>query len=192
MKGLEKLGKNKGTGNGDYNVITLQDEVHGTINGKEKILYPNKNWYAYEYLSKNGTTGMTEDGKYKIAVAPRVIDPNYPDSGHIYADDLDGLNMSVDVILENMTTGETKILKCYVTDIKAHSYNTYNGNGNNVTFDIGNGLVQTGIAYPNSWNFKNETPFSEYNSDGSVVEFIIKPTDFSPTNYKLKEIRTYN
>ena len=58
--------------------------------------------------------------------------------------------------------------------------------------DVLKGLVQTGIAYPNSWNFKNETPFSEYNSDGSVVEFIIKPTDFSPTNYKLKEIRTYN
>jgi hypothetical protein len=92
----------------------------------------------------------------------------------------------------NKTTGATLILNCYVTDLKAHTYNQYNGGGKNVSFNIESGLVQTGAAYPNSWNYTHETPFSEDNCDASVIEFIIKPKDFNPSDYKLSRVITYN
>ncbi|MFA9464176.1 MAG: hypothetical protein ACERKN_07755 [Velocimicrobium sp.] len=79
-----------------------------------------------------------------------------------------------------------------MSDIKAHSYNEYKDNNNTASFDTENGLIQTGIAYPNSWNAKHGSAFASENIDGSVIEFAGHSTgDFNPNDYKLIEIHVY-
>ena len=68
---------------------------------------------------------------------------------------------------------------------KAHTYNTY---GNIASFTVDNGILQTGIAYPNSWNATHETPFAVDHIDGSSIEFVGRGLDFNPNDYKLVKI----
>ena len=62
------------------------------------------------------------------------------------------------------------------------------------TYDIENGLVQTGIAYPNCYNAKNNNvndgSIVLNCNDGSVIEFYgyKKDLDFNPNDYRLVEI----
>ena len=52
--------------------------------------------------------------------------------------------------------------------------------------DVENGLIQTGIAYPNSSNAKKSYAFSEEHMSGTVIEFAGHALDFESTDYRLK------
>ena len=84
-------------------------------------------------------------------------------------------------------------------DVRAYSYNKYpDGHPENrwyaygvtASFDIESGLIQTGIAYPNSWNSENEPQYASGNIDSSSVEFVgtRASLDFNPDDYRLLEI----
>jgi hypothetical protein len=113
------------------------------------------------------------------------LDPNYPDSGRILDTDFN-LPQPIDLYLKDKNTGEIIVIHCVVKDIKAHTYNSYPDG--NVTFDVPNGMVQTGAAYPNSWNYTNESPFSREHVDGSVVEFMGGGVGFNIGDYTLEGI----
>ena len=117
---------------------------------------------------------MTADGKYNIAIGPKVMNPKYPDDGQVLEDDFFAFSRDVDVEIRNKDTGEIRVLNCYVYDWKAHSYNKYPVKGHSedendvVTVEIDSGLIQTGIRYPyatrgNGWE--------EYTLGGNIIEF---------------------
>ena len=121
-------------------------------------------------------------GRIRICVGPRILDPNYPDTGRVQADDF-SLPIDVDVILRHRSTGHQRTLHCIVMrgGVKAHSFNHYPHpqhprnhlfRNEQVMFPgIQSGMHQTGIAYPLSWNSRDESQWSEGHMDGSTVEF---------------------
>lgn len=60
------------------------------------------------------------------------------------------------------------------------------------SFHIDSGWVQTGIAYPYSWNASDGIPCSPINVDGSVIEFVGTDVDFPANEYRLKEVIVLN
>lgn len=175
--------------------ITFPDVVKGTVNNKYQELNPNTNWFSFK-ASENGVM-KDAGGFHKISVGPRILDPSYPDSGKLELDDFGGnLKVRINVVLENKDTGDEKILKCVATGIKAHTYNihpdtkqgqkhkifTYNKNIK-AKFEIDNGLIQTGIAYPNCSNGKKDSP-----TDGPIAldHMNSSPVEFSGTKSDLQ------
>lgn len=80
-------------------IIFYPDTVTGNLNGVKKILEPNINWYNYR---GKDTATVDIDNKlyYRIAVGPKVLDPQYPDDGLIHDDDFDNWgNIRIDVHL---------------------------------------------------------------------------------------------
>lgn len=113
-----------------------------------------------------------EEGRYEIAVGPKILNPEYPDDGRIWDDDFNEFSRKVNVVLEDINTGEEKVIECHVFDFKAHSYNSYPCNkGEKASFNVENGVVQTGIAYPESWNAKEGWPYAPDYMGASVIEF---------------------
>ena len=178
--------------------ITFPDTVYGKVNGVDKELKPNDEWGAAGKGQYPDGVQKDAEGKYKVAVGPKILDPNYPNTGRIWRDDFASLNKDISVILEHKTTGEIKIIDCTVTDIKAHSYNKYPDGHKKSTlgtgyFDVENGLIQTGISYPNSSNASQSLAFSPDHVGGAtVIEFAGKEVDFDLGNYTLVGVVTYN
>ncbi len=48
--------------------------------------------------------------------------------------------------------------------------------------------MQTGIAYPNSWNADNTSGFAGNNIDGSIIEFAGQELDFNCGEYVLVDL----
>lgn len=121
---------------------------------------------------------VNEDGRYWIAVGPKVLNPDYPDSGRIW-EGVDGLEfgINVDIKLVNEETGEELFIYAVVGDVKSHTYS--------------NGIVQTGYPYPNSYNASSEG-YVDPGNDRSSVEFI-KTTDSTNLNeYSIVEMYVHN
>lgn len=194
------------------NVITFSDIVHGKLNDEECNLMPNEHWYAYQYQGSG--TVKVENGKYyKIAVGPKILDSKCSDASKLQLDDYGGqIYKRIDVELEKKPDYKTNneledhlILECVACGVKAHTYSIHPDKTKEhahkifeynkditASFDIENGLVQTGIAYPNSWNAQNDNesdgPIALAHMDGSVIEFWGDSVDFSPNEYKLVRI----
>lgn len=91
--------------------------------------------------------------------------------------------VELEIIFKNKSTGNLKTLSAVVTDFKAHTYNKYldghpykTGHTNVTAKDkngnmIKNGILQTGISYPKSYNATVALAFAPKNIDGSIVEF---------------------
>lgn len=71
-----------------YRSVVLPDEVTGEVNGKLIVLYPNDKWGIVGGGNYSEGLQKTEDGRYKIAVAPKILVPSYPDDGKIWKSDL--------------------------------------------------------------------------------------------------------
>lgn len=124
------------------------------------------------------------------------MDPNYSDQGKIWAEDFD-LPVRINIVLEHKETGLQQTLECITyKGGKAHTYNKYpDSHPNNkwsinatASFDIDSGLLQTGIAYPNSSNNDFELQFASDHIDSSSIEFVGKDLDFDPKYYRLIQI----
>lgn len=191
-------------------VMTFPNFVYGKLNGQEYILKPNERWFAYQC---RGSGTVKEGDYYKILVGPKILDPDCADDAGLRMDDYGGqIYKRIDVELEKIpdykTNNESEdhlTLKCVACGVKAHTYNIHPDNtpghaheifeyNKNITakFYIENGFVQTGIAYPNSWNAHNDKesdgPIAVDYMDGSVIEFWGDSVDFSPREYKLVRI----
>ncbi len=100
--------------------------------------------------------------------------------------------------MENIDTGNVETIPCVISNIKAHTFNTYptsehpKDNGHTAFFEIENGWGQTGIAYPLSDNADQGIPFAIDNIDGSMIEFVgttFTYKGYSAGKYRLKEIQ---
>jgi len=175
----------------------IPEEVIGYVNGNQITLNPLDDWGAPGKGSY--PTGIQKDattGRYKVAVGPQIINSQYPDTGKIW-DGYDGINkgIEIDVIVKDKS-GNLKNIECVVVDFKAHTYNNYpdghpshNLTGDTASFNVGNGLIQTGIAYPNSWNADKGLSFSSKDINATVIEFAGHVLDFNPADYKLVDIK---
>ena len=165
--------------------ITVPETIEGIVNGKKVVLTPKSSWG----LPGNGEYGegvqKDANGRYKVAVGPKIIDPKYPDEGKIWEDDFKYFNRNIDAVLEHVSTGAVIVLECISTDIKAHSFNKY---GDTASFNVESGLLQTGIRYPKA---SNGLAFAPNNIDGSVIEFAGHATPVNCNDYKLIKIITF-
>jgi len=152
-------------------------------------LYPQTKWYTWEGLTKYPM--KNSDGSYNVAVGPRILDPNYPDSGKIWASEVD-MSLKIKCILKNKKDDSEKIIICVAKDLKAHTYNRYPEDGSIVKYNISSGLIQTGIAYPNSANaqgkIKGDSAYMPKHADSSIIEFCGSKVDFNPGDYKLVKV----
>ena len=173
--------------------VIIPQKVDGIINDQRITFYPLENWGTVGKGNYGEGVQKDLDGKYKIAVGPKILDPNYPSSGKLWKDDFVNLPNEINLVLENKNTGEKRIIECVVNDCKAHTYNTYPDGqsydtGDHALFNIDNGLIQTGIAYPNSVNASKNKSCSVETMSGTVIEFTGQEIDFNIYDYRLEEI----
>lgn len=195
--------------------ITFPDTIEGTLNGKKISLHPNSDWFAFMGVGD----GVQKDSSRKyhlINVGPRILDPDYPDSGRLWPSDFGAstINTRINVVVKDEVTGKEITLECIATNLKAHTYNLYPdtkvghkhklfSRNKNITakFNIKSGLIQTGIAYPNSSNGQKDSdtdgPIALDHIDGSSIEFKGKVSDLKrggkdEKNYTLVKIIVCN
>ncbi len=170
--------------------VYIPKKVKGKKHGEKDTLYPRKKW-GRPAKGDEPPQGVQKDdqGRYKVAVGPKVLDPDYPDDGKIWRDDF-GEYPVLRVVLRHNETGEEKVIECVIEQIKAHSYNIYpyedqDNKGESAFYEVENGLVQTGIRYPNAGN---PSIHAENNNDSSVIEFFGQEVDFDYDKYTLEEL----
>ncbi len=154
-------------------------EVKVYIDGVIKTLHPREgDWAILGALNYKEPSVRNETGRYRVGVGPRVINPKYPDTGKAWKDEFTAFKREMEAILIDRQTGEEQKLLCYRADIKAHTYNKYPDGHEYVYYppregvaEVENGIVQTGIAYPNSSNAKKGAACTIDHADGSVIEF---------------------
>ena len=192
---FEKIKEKLKVGSDGWDIaeVIIPETVEGSLNGKNMIFNPLENWGALGKGAYGAGVQKDTEGRYKIAVAPKIIDYNYPDNGKIWGNDFTNFSNKINLVLEEKNTGERKIIECIVTDYKAHSYNKYpDGHsyitGDTASFNIENGLIQTGISYPNSVNAEKSEACSPRTMAGSVIEFAGHEVDFKINDYRLKAI----
>ena len=201
-------------------IVTFPDIVNGRLNGEKKTLKPTERWASCQ--NKSDSTEII-DGitYYHIAVGPKLIDPQYPDNGKLEADDFGGsLRVFMDVHLtlkdenkdlevDGKPLEQHKIVPCIATQLKAHCYNIHPDKtegqkhkifeyNKNITasFDVENGILQTGIAYPNSHNAQQDDdsdgPIAVEHIDGSIIEFLTPNYGFSAKQYNLEMVVVFD
>ena len=164
------------------------ETVSYTHNGIIRIFNTQNSW---PMPGNGGYTGqpLKSNGRYRVAVGPKILHPDYPDNGRILRDDFSGFNKNITVVLEHIQTGKQLRLLCVVVDFKAHSFNRYSVPGNSVNYDIESGYMQTGIRYPNA---SNPLAFAPNNMDGSLIEFCTDAAtlaaDINVSDYRLIKI----
>jgi hypothetical protein len=159
----------------------------------EEILNPIDNWGLPDKNGSNRNEEVKKDpkGRYLVAVGPRIIYKDYPNSDGIQNEDLSGFSRHIEVELAHKTTGSQKVIQCYVNDLKAHSYNKYPDGHEDESHiitsasapNLENGIVQTGIRYPFA---RNSDIVAPEHADGSVIEFKgWEFSDFNLSDYKI-------
>ena len=126
---------------------------------EEQYSFINKNGYKQMIARNEEVTAIilennvivNEDGRYWIAVGPKLINKDYPLDGKVQADDF-VYGTYIDIIVSDSSTGEVYYIPCVIGDIKNHTYP--------------NGQYHTGDPYPNS----GENSHAE--QDYSYVEFL--------------------
>lgn len=175
-------------------------------------------WYSFATPDKKSTDVCPQtNNRWHIQVGPAVLDWEYPMSGSIGQDEeFNGFNKYVDVYLSLKipvnNKNQNRILKCVVTNMKAHTYCYYpypEIDKDHVRYTdaahfksdfvtramvdlcpgvIDPGIVQTGIRYPNA---DNGSVVKEAAMDFSVIEFYGGPNTkfgFTLSDYLLEKI----
>lgn len=185
----------------DYRDITgyfKEFNEDGAMKETYKTLDYVKNWGAPgqgkqypEYQNKD------ERGRFKVAVAPKILYPDYPRFGEVISDDFNGFSKDISVYLKNIKGGSDLKVLCVVSDLKAHSFDHYPYSHDQSPLhkdtegyvDIPDGLIQTGIAYPKSDNAKYSLACSSEHMNGTIVEFCSHVVeDFNCKDFELIKI----
>lgn len=103
--------------------IAIPEIVEGEVNGNPITLFPTVDWGCAGKGNYDEGVQKDGEGRYKIAVGPKILETFYPDTGKIWKDDFENWPQLIDVLLENKQTGAQKMIKCVVVDVKAHTYN---------------------------------------------------------------------
>lgn len=155
--------------NGDRQFF-VPTSINYMFNGKEMV------GMGVNRFGSMGNLTQISNGRPNINVAPRLIDPNYPDEGPIREDEFNKPPEKkypwAHISVQNTTTGEIQSIDANITNIKAHSFNSYPTSGNEygtiADYQIQSGWVQTGVRYPNASN-PDETAFEHI--DTTLIEF---------------------
>ncbi|WP_310603180.1 PAAR-like protein [Anaerosporobacter sp.] len=182
--------------------VTMTYKIGEKVKKKEVSIVDK--WGAPGQGNYDTVLNIDAEGRYVVAVGPKILNPNYIDDGKIQDDDFILINKKIDVVLEDINTKKQKILKCIVGDWKAHSYNDYNWYEKNTHkrkdnkdkikkafVNVENGILQTGIAYPNSWNADGSLVCSLDHCNGNVIEFCGQTVDIDTKQYKLVKVISY-
>jgi len=155
-------------------IIDLEKDEQGELRPKPAswAFFENKTYiskYVRDYLELDGITPVVkpgaknalinENGRYWIAVGPKVLAPNYPDSGKCEAGDpnfykkgvYNKWNCRIDIVVKD-DAGNEYYIPCVPGDIKHVTYN--------------NGIFQSGWSYPNGGG-----PYPD-NKEPCAIEFI--------------------
>jgi len=150
----------------------LQLTFPRAVTGNIVNLRPVENWAMFgsgRYYPQEVGRGI--ERRLNVAVGPRIVDYTYSNCGRLQKAEFLVFAKRLDVVLKLKETGEERIIRCIVHDIKAHSYNQYPHNtGTTANFDVENGVVQTGIAYPNRSGGGAVNTVPDH-SDSSIIEF---------------------
>ena len=111
-----------------------------------------------------------EDGRYWVAVGPRVLNPDHRKDQGVWADDF-VYGTKLDAVLKDKD-GKLYYLPCVFGEMKEHTYP--------------NGVYQTGRSYPNGNNFVKG------NVDSSVIEFIGAELGKDLSQYAIVKIIVYD
>lgn len=174
-------------------------------------------WYSFATSNLQSTDVCPQtNGRWHVQVGPAVLDWEYPTNGTVGGkEEFTGFTKYIDVYLNVIKADKNKIqnrvLKCVVTNLKAHTfcyypYDEYDKDytryeaphfkSNYVVHALADvcpgvidpGIVQTGIRYPNAYN---ESVVKESAMDFSVVEFYGGPNTnfgFTLSDYVLEKI----
>ena len=164
------------SGNGGRTVNTSSDEFDTSkwfaVEGQDDI----NPWASriigdanHTHTDENGV--LTDDeGRYWIAVGPKVMNPAHADNAECSATEMN-YGTKIDVVLEDQN-GNKVYVYCVVGCCKAHTYP--------------DGIHQTGNAFPNG------TDPHPRNADDSVVEFVGEAPDWADDGYKIVEVIVYD
>lgn len=137
----------------------------------------NINLYARHIIGDSnkvviGSQGemLDKDGRYWIAIGPKVMNPNFKNDSKIDPEDMK-YGTYVDIKLSDID-GNIYYVKAVVGDAKNHTYP--------------NGIYQTGNAFPNG------TDPHPNNADGSIIEFMGKASISGFRKYDIVEIIVYD
>ena len=199
--------------------IVIPNTLYEMLNGVSKVLYPRTNWFSYQggstpkdensryrvvvgprVINPNypdiGRIWTDYDGlsfpvridailEHRTTGQSKIIECSAVRGGKAhtfnnYPDSLYDINARHPRDAEHPITGEL----LFKGNIMMQVLNGDTGNA------IDSGLIQTGIAYPNSWNSTNESQVALANRDSSTVEFDCKEgdLDFNPKSYRLIKI----
>ena len=138
-------------------------------------------WYVSSLMSPPSNEEV--NGKYSVAIGPKLMNPKFPDDGLLNKDDFKAFDKNIELLLRERGTNKTKTIQCHVCDWKAHTYNKYpdkryqkvkrNRNPHNINSNeivsttVESGFYQTGIRYP----YADNSGFEINHVDGSIIEF---------------------
>ena len=190
--------------NGGVVVFNVPAEVVQTRNGLHKTIYPQRNWGVFEYNGTRLDTRppYDSDGLPFVIVAEKLLDPTTPDTSRVEAITVYGNNPVYARLLVEEKSGELSavLVRVNTADRKAHTFNKYPAEStrfgslkpyqnittsagvdlrpyvdDEVSYNLPSGLIQTGIAYPNSANaggiIPSDGPWMPGNADASTIEF---------------------
>lgn len=149
------------------------DIVTAYVDGVKTDLTPLKKWGAPGKGKYTGKKLMTKDGRYKVAIGPKVMNPKYQDYGEVEKEDFEAFDKNIKVIVFNKKEKKEETLPCFVEDWKAHTYNEYPVEGHTskeakVQVIVESGMLQTGIRYPYA---HNDTEWASGTLSGNIIEF---------------------
>lgn len=171
----------------------------------KKTLYPCNNWFVLGMGKKYPKVCRKIDGRWAVAVGPEILEKNYDKKGKVLEEDFYSFSKCIEVHLIHKNNNSKYVMECQVVDLKAHTYTDYGyknkKTGKNkdnikkarvIPKDLQNGLIQTGIRYPNATNGWRISPIN--NMDGSIIEFcgheLGNGFEEVLKNYKLDYIKT--
>ena len=80
-------------------------------------------WYVSSLMSPPSNEEV--NGKYSVAIGPKLMNPKFPDDGLLNKDDFKAFDKNIELLLRERGTNKTKTIQCHVCDWKAHTYNKY-------------------------------------------------------------------
>ena len=125
---------------------------------------------GYMVIENANGAVVNENGRHWIAVGPRVLNPDYPNTGTLGwkgDENLSPMLTNIDILVKKKTTGELSYIYAIVGSLRAHTYSPDQLDRH--------GIIHNGVPYPESWNAKNEknpnTGTNVFPGDLTSVEF---------------------
>ena len=185
-------------------VIQRREKPDDTIEIKTLYTRKNWAVYEFDNSCLVTHPPYDSEGLPYVVVAIKLLDPTTPDDSYLYKPAVVGNNPVYARLLLKEESGELNavIVRINTNEGKAHTFNKYPGESTRytpeafraaqmrttaggkdlrpyvdekVTYNIPSGIIQTGIAYPNSANagghITYDGPWMPMNADGSTIEF---------------------